>query len=124
MLDYVRREMTSPEGGFFSATDADSEGEEGRFFVWTPEQLEEVLGEDDARVFAAYYDVDSRGNWEGHSILNTSRTGPAVAKSLGLEPRTRSRRRIAPLRARLLEARAASACRRRSTTRCSRPGTG
>ena len=105
ILDYVRREMTAPEGGFYSATDADSEGEEGRFFVWTPEQLEEVLGPEDARVFAAYYDVDSRGNWEGHSILNTSRTGPAVAKSLGLGEEELEAR-IPPLRARLLEARA------------------
>ncbi len=104
ILDYVRREMTAPEGGFYSATDADSEGEEGRFFVWTPEQLEEVLGEDDARVFGAYYDVDSRGNWEGHSILNTSRTGPRVAKSLGLTEEALEAR-IAPMRARLLEAR-------------------
>jgi uncharacterized protein len=104
ILGYVRREMTAPEGGFFSATDADSEGEEGRYFVWTPEQLEEVLGEDDARVFGAYYDVDSRGNWEGHSILNTSRTGPAVAKGLGLAEEALEAR-IAPLRARLLEAR-------------------
>jgi uncharacterized protein YyaL (SSP411 family)/aryl-alcohol dehydrogenase-like predicted oxidoreductase len=105
ILDYVRREMTAPEGGFYSATDADSEGEEGRFFVWTPEQLEEVLGDEDARVFGAYYDVDSRGNWEGHSILNTSRTGPRVAKSLGLAEEALEAR-IAPLRARLLEARA------------------
>jgi uncharacterized protein YyaL (SSP411 family)/aryl-alcohol dehydrogenase-like predicted oxidoreductase len=105
ILDYVRREMTAPQGGFFSATDADSEGEEGRFFVWTPEQLEEVLGEDDARVFGAYYDVDGRGNWEGHSILNTSRTGPRVAKGLGLTEEALEAR-VAPLRARLLEARA------------------
>ena len=105
VLGYVRREMTAPEGGFFSATDADSEGEEGRFFVWTPEQLEEVLGEEDARVFGAYYDVDGRGNWEGRSILNTSRTGPRVAKSLGLEEEALEAR-IAPLRLRLLEARA------------------
>ncbi|HET9317536.1 MAG TPA: aldo/keto reductase [Vicinamibacteria bacterium] len=105
VLDYVRREMTAPEGGFYSATDADSEGEEGRFFVWTMEQLQEVLGDEDARVFGAYYDVDARGNWEGHSILNTSRTGPRVAKSLGLSEEALEER-VAPLRARLMEARA------------------
>jgi uncharacterized protein YyaL (SSP411 family)/aryl-alcohol dehydrogenase-like predicted oxidoreductase len=104
ILAYVRREMTSPEGGFYSATDADSEGEEGRFFVWTPEQVEHVLGAEDAAVFCAYYDVDSRGNWEGHSILNTSRTGKAVAGRLGLEP-DELLRRVDAMRERLYEAR-------------------
>jgi uncharacterized protein YyaL (SSP411 family)/aryl-alcohol dehydrogenase-like predicted oxidoreductase len=86
ILDYVLREMTSPEGGFYSATDADSEGEEGRFFVWTPDEVRAALGdEESARRFCAYYDVSERGNWEGKSILNTSRTGPRVAKSLGVD---------------------------------------
>ena len=86
ILDYVLREMTSPEGGFYSATDADSEGEEGRFFVWTPGEVQAALGDDEAaRRFGAYYDVSERGNWEGKSILNTSRTGPRVAKSLGVD---------------------------------------
>src|SRR6185503_4009579 len=56
-LEYVIREMTSPEGGFYSATDADSEGEEGRFFVWTPEELERALGKERAAIAAAYFDV-------------------------------------------------------------------
>ena len=86
ILDYVLREMTSPEGGFYSATDADSEGEEGRFFVWTPGEVETALGDEEAaRRFGAYYDVSERGNWEGRSILNTSRTGPRVAKLLGVD---------------------------------------
>ena len=50
-LDYILREMTGPEGGFFSATDADSEGEEGKFFVWTPAEIEAVLG-DEAGIFS------------------------------------------------------------------------
>jgi uncharacterized protein YyaL (SSP411 family)/aryl-alcohol dehydrogenase-like predicted oxidoreductase len=104
VLGYVRREMTSPEGGFYSATDADSEGEEGRFFVWTPEQVEAVLGAPDARIFCEYYDVDSRGNWEGHSILNTSRTGTAVAARVGLEP-DELVRRVDAMRERLYAAR-------------------
>jgi hypothetical protein len=104
ILDYVAREMTAPEGGFFSATDADSEGEEGKFFVWTVEELEAVLGEDDARVFGAYYDVTSRGNWEGRSIPNTSRTGSRVAASLGLDPEALEER-VAALRPRVYEAR-------------------
>jgi uncharacterized protein YyaL (SSP411 family)/aryl-alcohol dehydrogenase-like predicted oxidoreductase len=85
VLDYVLREMTAPEGGFYSATDADSEGEEGRFFVWTPQQVEEALGDRAAaRLFCAYYDITEAGNWEGHGIPNVSRTGARVAGSLGL----------------------------------------
>jgi hypothetical protein len=84
VLDYVLREMTSPQGGFYSATDADSEGEEGKFFVWAAAEVEAVLGEEEARRFCAYYDVSERGNWEGKNILNTSRTGMRVAKALGL----------------------------------------
>jgi hypothetical protein len=56
-LEYILREMTGPEGGFYSAQDADSEGEEGKFFVWTPEEVKEVLGERDAALFNAFYDV-------------------------------------------------------------------
>jgi uncharacterized protein YyaL (SSP411 family) len=81
-LDYVLREMTSPEGGFYSTQDADSEGVEGKFFVWTPEEIAEVLGEDEAKVFCAAYDVTPGGNWEGHSILNRPRPLNEVAKQL------------------------------------------
>lgn len=69
-LDYVLREMTAPSGGFFSAQDADSEGEEGKFFVWTSAEIERVLGGEAARAFHVVYDVTDRGNWEGHTILN------------------------------------------------------
>ncbi|MGE0708044.1 MAG: thioredoxin domain-containing protein [Planctomycetota bacterium] len=85
-LDYLLREMQSPEGGFYSATDADSEGVEGKFFVWTPAQLREALDEEAARRFAAYYDVREGGNWEGVSVLHTPRELEAVAADLGLEP--------------------------------------
>jgi uncharacterized protein YyaL (SSP411 family)/aryl-alcohol dehydrogenase-like predicted oxidoreductase len=85
ILDYVLREMTGPEGGFHSATDADSEGEEGRFFVWTPDEVEAALGDaETARRVCAYYDISERGNWEGKSIPNTSRTGKRVAAALGI----------------------------------------
>jgi uncharacterized protein YyaL (SSP411 family)/aryl-alcohol dehydrogenase-like predicted oxidoreductase len=86
ILDYVLREMTSPEGGFYSATDADSEGEEGKFFVWTPKEIEDVLGREEARRFCAYYDITEEGNWEGKSIPNVRRTVEQVAASLGIEP--------------------------------------
>src|SRR5207249_1499183 len=69
VLDYILREMTDPAGGFYSATDADSEGHEGKFFVWTPDELREVLGEADAAVAARYWGVDRGPNFEGKSIL-------------------------------------------------------
>jgi uncharacterized protein len=68
--DYVLREMTDPAGGFYSTQDADSEGEEGKFFVWTPAELTTVLGEEPARTFAAVYDVTTGGNFEGSNILH------------------------------------------------------
>ncbi len=69
-LEYVRREMLDESGGFYSTQDADSEGEEGKFFVWTPEETAVVLGDKDGRVFCEYYDVTSNGNFEGKCILN------------------------------------------------------
>ena len=69
-LDYVAREMTSPEGGFYTAQDADSEGIEGKFYVWSPDEVIALLGEDDAKVFNSLYDVTPSGNFDGHSILH------------------------------------------------------
>ena len=77
-LDYVARDMTSPEGAFYSAEDADSEGEEGKFYVFTPEEVSSVLGEEAARAFCALYDVRPGGNWEGKSILNQPRPEEAA----------------------------------------------
>ncbi|MCE3222964.1 MAG: uncharacterized protein K0S58_1144 [Nitrospira sp.] len=84
-LDYILKEMTSPEGGFYSATDADSEGVEGRFFVWTPDEIRAAVENDeDARRFCAYYDVTPGGNWEHKNVLHTPKTVEAVAKELGI----------------------------------------
>ena len=84
-LDYVRREMTHPEGGFYSAQDADSEGVEGKFFVWSPEEIRRVL-DDPALVRAAlaYWGVADGPNFEGHSILFVPREPAEVAGTLGL----------------------------------------
>jgi uncharacterized protein YyaL (SSP411 family) len=68
-LDYVLREMQSPEGGFYSTQDADSEGEEGKFFVWSQAEVQALLGSD-AADFARVYDVTAHGNFEGHNILH------------------------------------------------------
>ncbi|MEJ7617547.1 MAG: thioredoxin domain-containing protein [Pyrinomonadaceae bacterium] len=79
-LDYVVREMTDPAGGFYSAQDADSEGVEGKFFVWTLEEVREVIGdESDADLFCAYYDVTREGNFEGQNILNVPRSAGEIA---------------------------------------------
>lgn len=67
-LRFVQRELSSPAGGFFSSLDADSEGEEGKFYVWQYEEIESLLGED-AKLFADYYNVHPFGNWEGKNIL-------------------------------------------------------
>jgi uncharacterized protein len=72
-LDYVLREMTDPTtGAFYSTQDADSEGVEGKFFVWTPQEIASILGHDDAKLFCSIYDVTDAGNWEGHNILHLS----------------------------------------------------
>ena len=69
-LDYIVREMVSPQGGFYSTQDADSEGEEGKFFVWTPQEISTHLTTADAKVFMDYYGVTTEGNFEGKNILH------------------------------------------------------
>jgi uncharacterized protein YyaL (SSP411 family) len=65
--------MTDPEGGFYSAEDADSEGEEGKFYVWTPGEIEAALEPDEAKLAMRFWDVTERGNFEGKNILNVPR---------------------------------------------------
>jgi len=72
ILTYVLRDMTAPEGGFYTAEDADSEGEEGLFYVWTPTEIKEHVGKDLADLFCRFYDIGPHGNFEdGRSILHT-----------------------------------------------------
>ena len=82
-LDYVIREMRHEAGGFYSSQDADSEGEEGKFYVWSAAEIRTLLG-DDADLFMTYYDISEGGNWEGKNILNVRKPVHAVALDANL----------------------------------------
>lgn len=81
-LEYVSREMLDEGGAFYSTQDADSEGEEGKFFIWEPEEIKAVLGEEDAQIFNFYYDVSESGNFEEKNILNINNTIADAAEAL------------------------------------------
>jgi hypothetical protein len=83
-LGFVLREMTGPEGGFYSSLDADSEGEEGKFYVWTPDEIDDVLGPEDGALVRAYFGVTAAGNFEGRNILHTPRDPVEVAADAGI----------------------------------------
>jgi uncharacterized protein len=85
-LNYVIRDMTSPNGGFYSTEDADSEGHEGLFYTWTPDEIEAVLGEERGATFGRVYDVSDDGNFEGRNILNLPKTLEQCAAILRREP--------------------------------------
>jgi uncharacterized protein len=85
-LDYVLREMQQPEGGFYSTQDADSEGEEGKFFVWSEAEIDELLPAEDAKAFKYCYDVTAGGNWEGKTILNRPKPHEQAARVLKVDP--------------------------------------
>ena len=111
-IDYVAREITLPEGGFAASQDADSEGEEGRFYVWTLAEVEEVLGADVA-LFVTAYDVRKIGNWEGRTILRRVRSDAELEALFGTTDPSRKTpdsdaipERLARARARLLKTRA------------------
>jgi len=70
IITYVTRDLMSPEGGFYCAEDADSEGEEGKFYVWTMDEVEKILGHDRSEFFIHYYPMTEEGNFEGKNILN------------------------------------------------------
>jgi uncharacterized protein YyaL (SSP411 family) len=85
ILNYVSREMKSPEGGFYSTQDADSEGEEGKFYVWTRDQIKEVLGREKGTPFCAYYGVTPNGNFEGGtSVLHIASTSDKISELYGI----------------------------------------
>src|SRR5262249_12209022 len=93
---WLAREMTTPGGAFAASLDADSEGEEGKFYVWSLAEIEQVLGKDDAAFLARHYDVTADSNFEGHNILNRLHREPTDEAS---------ERRLAALRTALLAAR-------------------
>jgi uncharacterized protein YyaL (SSP411 family) len=103
-MDYVLGRMTGPEGAFHATEDADSEGVEGKYFVWSPGEVTEVVGAERAQTFCYVYDVTEQGNWEGHNILNLPRTVAQAAKLLGRDE-NELRGELASSRSALLEAR-------------------
>lgn len=104
ILDYVMREMSLPEGGFYSATDADSEGEEGRFFTWTAAELEAVLEPPEAELARALYRVTPSGNFEGRNILHLGQGLESYAEEHDLTV-TSLRQRLDQINQKLLQVR-------------------
>jgi uncharacterized protein YyaL (SSP411 family) len=112
IVTYVLRDLTGPEGAFLCAEDADSEGEEGKFYVWSATELEAILGEEEAKLVAEIYGVEERGNWidpahgglTGTNILHVAGDPGESAARLGLDPAVLARR-LEAARVALLEAR-------------------
>jgi uncharacterized protein len=103
-LDFIAREMTHPAGGFYSSLDADSEGEEGKFYVWNLDEIRETLGED-SEFFEAAYGVTERGNWEGKTVLQRALDDSSLAARFKLDLKTVSAK-LAESHSQLLAARA------------------
>ena len=102
-VDWLAREMTTPEGAFSASLDADLEGEEGKFYVWSHADVMDVLGPEDGAYFAAQYDVTPEGNFEGHNILNRLNNLPRSMGREGASPEQAAR--LAMLRGKLLKER-------------------
>lgn len=86
VLEYILRDMTHPEGGFFSAEDADSEGHEGLFYTWKEKEITDALGQEESRLFIEFYQITPKGNFEGRNILNTPQSLEEFAAKRGLDP--------------------------------------
>jgi len=102
-VGFLQREMSHPDGGFFSALDADSEGREGRFYVWTADELKEILSDDELKTLKQWYPFDEKGNWEGFIVLNRGKM-PQTSLSERLKPRAKDKE-WERLKNKLLEAR-------------------
>lgn len=103
-LAYLTREMTAPEGGFYSTQDADSEGVEGKFFVWSRAEVELWLEPEEAHLFTYCYDVTEEGNWEEMNILNRPKPPAEAAAALGV-PEAELEHRLAAAREKLFRVR-------------------
>ena len=103
-LDYLLADMRTPDGAFYAARDADSEGEEGAYYVWDRQEVDDALDPEDARIFRLCYDVSSAGNFEGKNILNLPHDLAGVARNEEMSPGELSEL-LARCRARLLEVR-------------------
>ncbi len=103
-MDYILGRMTSPEGGFYATEDADSEGVEGKYYVWSLDEVKQVLGGEKAKTFAYVYDVTEHGNWDETNILNLPKTIAQAAGMLGRDEKE-LRAELAEGRARLLAVR-------------------
>ncbi|HVN63837.1 MAG TPA: thioredoxin domain-containing protein, partial [Candidatus Binataceae bacterium] len=104
ILDYILREMTSPEGAFYSTQDADSEGEEGKFFIWTPAEVHQVLGGELSPIAERYFDISEEGNFEGANILHRTIEHSAAARMFKLSDEEAAAK-ITEIRRRLFAAR-------------------
>ena len=104
-FDYVLREMTSPEGGFYSSQDADSDGMEGKFYIWTPDELEGVLTPEECTIAQRFFNVVERGNFEGANILTAPSEPEQIALEFGLSVAD-LRQQVGAIRRKLYEARA------------------
>ena len=105
-LDYLLRDLRHPLGGFFSSQDADSEGVEGKYYVWDAEAIEALLGKADAALFNRFYGVSGPGNFEGHNILHVPDSPEAAGRDLGMAGDALLER-LEPMRSRLLAERSA-----------------
>jgi len=104
-LDFVLREMTHPQGGFFSSLDADSEGEEGKFYVWTPDEIKKAIPDpEDVSLISAVYGITPSGNFEGKNILQRVLDDEQIADEFGI-PIQEVADRLADLHTKLLDAR-------------------
>lgn len=103
-LHYLLREMRSPEGGFYSSQDADSEGVEGKYYVWSEQEIRRILAAELATPFCLYYGVKAQGNWEHTNILHVEETVASLATRLQLDPDDLAHR-LAAARQRLLAVR-------------------
>jgi uncharacterized protein len=103
-IDFVARELTDPNGGFYATLDADTAGHEGLFYTWTADELNEALGEEDAAIAKRWFNVETDGNFEGRTVLATPRTTADVADRLAINEEVLTES-LVRLRHRLLEVR-------------------